>query len=185
MHDGGCSEFVLAAAHGIGRLPPGGIVFGPGHVAGRITAAFVAEALFLIARALCIFEGAFEGTHRKGSAGEFVASPPLRVVVGERDEAVVLLSAEILVPPRSLASFDVLVESVVCALEELVFFVVCRPGEMTGRAHGIIAVVEAVSRPSNHDVVRGIRASVVPSFIGVVNGPPEVRELGVVLAAGS
>lgn len=56
---------------------------------------------------------------------------------------------------------------------------------MTGRAHGIIAIVEAVGRLSNHDVVCGIRASVVPSFIGVVNGPPEVRKLGVVLTAGS
>ena len=56
---------------------------------------------------------------------------------------------------------------------------------MAGGAHGIVAIVEAVSRLSNHNVFGGVGAIILPTFIGVVNGPPEVRELGLVLAAGS
>lgn len=188
LRDFCCSELFFAAAHRIGRLPPGGVVHGPGHVASRVSAAFEAEAFraksVFLALAPCILEGTFVEATRKGSAGEVLAFPLLAVVGWERHEAVVVFSAELQASSGSFTVVKVLVRGVVCAHEELFICVVCRPGEMAGGARGITTVIEAFSNLSNNDV-RGLFAIICLTLIGIVDGPPEVRELGVVLTAGS
>jgi len=72
---------ILATAHGVCRLPPFSVAYGPGHVASGF-ASFCTEALCAPAFAAAIVEFSLLKAVGKWSASVVITLPLLRVVVG-------------------------------------------------------------------------------------------------------